>query len=61
MVECQLKGLFCNCNEKYFSGHKYKEQNISMAISKDVDVPLLKRYYNKIILLHYLIHHKLNR
>jgi hypothetical protein len=36
MVECQLKGLCYNCDEKYFSSHKYKEQNIFMAISKDI-------------------------
>jgi hypothetical protein len=36
MVERQLKGLFYNCDEKYFLGHKFKEQNIFMAISKDV-------------------------
>jgi hypothetical protein len=34
--EHQLKGLFYNCDEKYFPGHKYKEQNIFMAISEDV-------------------------
>jgi hypothetical protein len=36
MVECQLKGLCYNCDEKYFFGHKCKEKNIFMAISKDV-------------------------
>jgi hypothetical protein len=36
MVECQLKGLCYNCDEKYFPGHKYKEQNIFMAMSEDV-------------------------
>jgi hypothetical protein len=36
MVECQLKGLFYNCDEKYFLGHKCKEKNIFMAISKDI-------------------------
>jgi hypothetical protein len=36
MVECQLKGLCYNCYDKYFPGHKCKEQNIFMAISKDV-------------------------
>jgi len=36
MDECQLKGLCYNCDDKYFSGHKCKEQNIFMAISKDV-------------------------
>jgi hypothetical protein len=46
MVECQLKGLCYNCDEKYFSGHKCKEQNIFMAISEDileedVDTPLM--------------------
>jgi hypothetical protein len=32
MDECQLKGLCYNCDEKYFPGHKCKEQNIFMAI-----------------------------
>jgi hypothetical protein len=36
MVECKLKGLCYNCDDKYFPGHKYKKQNIFMAISKDV-------------------------
>jgi hypothetical protein len=36
MVECQLKGLCYNCVDKYFLGHKCKEQNIFMAISEDV-------------------------
>jgi hypothetical protein len=36
MDECQLKGLFYNCDEKYFLGHKCKEQNIFMDISEDV-------------------------
>jgi hypothetical protein len=31
MVECQLKGLCYNCDDKYFSGHKCKEQKIFMA------------------------------
>jgi hypothetical protein len=35
MAKCQLKGLCYNCDEKYFLGHKCKEQNIFMAISKD--------------------------
>jgi hypothetical protein len=36
MVECQLKGLCYNCDEKYFLGHKCKEQNLFMSISEDV-------------------------
>jgi hypothetical protein len=36
MVERQLKGLCYNCDDKYFPGHKCKEQNIFMAISEDV-------------------------
>jgi len=36
MVECQLKGLSYNCDDKYFPGHKFKEQNIFMAIFEDV-------------------------
>jgi hypothetical protein len=46
MVERQLIGLCYNCDDKYFPGHKCKEQNIFMAISKDtpkedVDTPLV--------------------
>jgi hypothetical protein len=46
MVERQLKGLYYNCDEKYFPGHKCKEQNIFMAISEDlpeedIDTPLV--------------------
>jgi hypothetical protein len=36
MVERQLKGLCYNCDEKYFPGHKCKEQKLFMAISEDV-------------------------
>jgi hypothetical protein len=36
MVERQLKGLCYNCDEKYFPGHKCKEQNLFMAISEDI-------------------------
>jgi hypothetical protein len=36
MVECQLKFLCYNCDDKYFSGHKCKEQNLFMAISKEI-------------------------
>jgi hypothetical protein len=36
MVEHQLKGLCYNCDDKYFSGHKCKEQNHFMAISEDI-------------------------
>jgi hypothetical protein len=36
MVERQLKGLCYNCDDKYFLGHKCKEQNIFMAISKEI-------------------------
>jgi hypothetical protein len=32
MVERQLKVLCYNCDEKYFSGHKCKEQKLFMAI-----------------------------
>jgi hypothetical protein len=46
MAECQLKGFCYNCDDKYFPGHKCKEQNIFMAISKDflkedVETPLV--------------------
>jgi hypothetical protein len=36
MVERQLKGLYYNCDEKYFLGHKCKEQKLFMAISEDI-------------------------
>jgi hypothetical protein len=36
MVECQLKGICYNCDEKYFPGHKCKEHKLFMAISADV-------------------------
>ena len=36
MDERQLKGLCYNCDDKYFSGHQCKEQNIFMAISKEI-------------------------
>jgi hypothetical protein len=36
MAECQLKSLFYNCDEKYFPGHKCKEQKLFMAIFEDV-------------------------
>jgi hypothetical protein len=36
MDEHQLKGIFYNCDEKYFSGNKCKEQKLFMAISEDV-------------------------
>jgi hypothetical protein len=36
MDERQLKALCYNCDDKYFSGHKCKEQKLFMAISKDI-------------------------
>jgi hypothetical protein len=36
MDEHQLKGLCYNRDDKYFLGHKCKEQNLFMAISEDV-------------------------
>jgi hypothetical protein len=36
MDECQIKGLCYNCDEKYFLGHKCKEQNLFMAILEDI-------------------------
>jgi hypothetical protein len=36
MVECQLKGLCYNYGDKYFLGHKFKEQKCFMAIFEDV-------------------------
>jgi hypothetical protein len=36
MIECQLKGLCYNYDEKYFPGHKCKEQNIFMVICEEI-------------------------
>jgi hypothetical protein len=36
MVECQLKDLCYNYDEKYFLGHKCKEKNLFMAISEEI-------------------------
>jgi hypothetical protein len=36
MVERKLKGLCYNCDDKYFPGHKCKEQKIFMAISEEI-------------------------
>jgi hypothetical protein len=36
MVEHQLKVFCYNCDEKYFLGHKCKEQKLFMVISEDV-------------------------
>jgi hypothetical protein len=36
MAEHQLKGLCYNCDDKYFPGHKCKEQNLFMAIFEDI-------------------------
>jgi hypothetical protein len=35
MVERQLKGIFYNCDDKYFPGHNCKEHKLFMAISED--------------------------
>jgi hypothetical protein len=35
MVECQLKGLCYNFDDKYFPRHKCKEQNLFMAMTED--------------------------
>lgn len=36
MVKRQFKGLCYNCDDKYFPGHKCKEQKLVMAISENV-------------------------
>jgi hypothetical protein len=36
MDEHQLKGLCYNCDDKYFSRKKCKEQNIFMAVNGDI-------------------------
>ena len=35
MDERQMKGLYYNCDEKYFLGNKCKEQKLFMAIFED--------------------------
>jgi hypothetical protein len=65
MVECQLKGLCYNCDEKYFLGHKCKEKNIFMAISEDIseddgDVSPSEALTPSNDHTHPLIHQKLN-
>ena len=56
MVECQLKGLFYNCDEKYFPRHKCKDKNLFMAISEDVDdVSPFKALPRPMILSHPMI------
>jgi hypothetical protein len=51
MDKHQLKGLCYNCYDKYFPGHKCKEQNIFMSISEDilkedVETPLCLSHLN---------------
>jgi hypothetical protein len=65
MVECQLKGLCYDYDEKYFMGHKCKEQNIFMAISEDfsdeeVDVSPMEDLLEVDDLTPPLIHQKFN-
>jgi hypothetical protein len=36
MVEFQLKGIFYNCDDKYFPGQKCKEHNLFMVMFEDV-------------------------
>jgi hypothetical protein len=36
MVKHQLIGLCYNWDEKYFLGHKYKEQKLFMVILEDI-------------------------
>jgi len=60
MDEHQLKGLFYNCDDKYFPRHKCKEYNLFMVIyedfyDEDVMFPPLKKYPKKMILLRPLI------
>jgi hypothetical protein len=56
MVERQLKGLCYNCDDKYFMGHKCKEQNIFMVIFEDVseevvEAPQWSSYHSQLILI----------
>jgi hypothetical protein len=57
MDERQLKGLCYNYHEKYFLGHKCKEQNIFVAISEDiskedVETPLVSESPESIDITH---------
>jgi hypothetical protein len=66
MVERQLKGLCYNCDEKYFPGHKCKEQKLFMAISEDVvdeevEASPVAELPEPTLSLCHLIHQKLNR
>jgi hypothetical protein len=36
MAERQLKGLYYNCDDKYFPGHKCKQKNLFMAIFEEI-------------------------
>jgi hypothetical protein len=36
MAKCKLKGFCYNYDDKYFPGHKCKEQNLFMAISEEI-------------------------
>jgi hypothetical protein len=57
MVECHLKGVGYNCDEKYFPGHQCTKQKCFMAISEDVYdeyfVFKLRNLYPKKMILHY--------
>jgi hypothetical protein len=66
MDEHQLKGLFYNCDDKYFPEHKSNEQMLFMAIlrmlsTSRLKLPPWKSYPQQMILIHLLIHQKLNR
>jgi hypothetical protein len=50
MVEHQLKGLYYNCDEKYFPRHKCKEKKLFMAISEDILEDELKLYLKNLFL-----------
>jgi hypothetical protein len=45
MVECQLKALFYNYDEKCFMGHKCKEHKLFMAILEDVVEEEIEAYH----------------
>jgi hypothetical protein len=59
MVECQLKGLFYNCDDKYFPGHKCKEQKLFMAISRMFLMKMLRFHLKQCYPQPMILHHPL--
>jgi hypothetical protein len=49
MVECQLKGLFYNCDEKYFPGHKCKEKNFLWPFQRMFLMNMLRFHLRQVL------------